>query len=257
LPYASNQDKLVKIAKKLKKNNVAVDIVSFGCDAENEEKLEAFHAAVNSNNNSNLVIVPPGPVLSDVLIGSAIFQGENGNAFGGGGGAGAGGDGYEFGMDPNMDPELALALRVSLEEERARQDAARVAAGGDAAPADAPAAEGTSAAGAASSVPTPAAAPASRPNDADMDEDALLQQALAMSMQVDDTFPQSTPAAAAPADAAMADAADDEELQLALQLSMADAEVTAVLSFAALLCDTNLSCFFQGDAADDADKEKK
>ena len=28
----------------------------------------------------------------------------------------------EIGVDPNMDPELVLALRVSLEEERARQD---------------------------------------------------------------------------------------------------------------------------------------
>ena len=34
----------------------------------------------------------------------------------------------EFGIDPNEDPELALALRVSMEEQRARQesDAQRV-----------------------------------------------------------------------------------------------------------------------------------
>lgn len=31
--------------------------------------------------------------------------------------------GYEFGVDPNEDPELALALRVSMEEQRARQEA--------------------------------------------------------------------------------------------------------------------------------------
>lgn len=64
----------MKIAKKLKKNNVAVDIVSFGCEADNEDKLTAFHSAINSNDNSHLVTVPPGPVLSDVLIGSPIFQ---------------------------------------------------------------------------------------------------------------------------------------------------------------------------------------
>lgn len=34
------------------------------------------------------------------------------------------GGGFEFGVDPNLDPELALALRVSMEEERARQEAA-------------------------------------------------------------------------------------------------------------------------------------
>lgn len=62
------------MAKKLKKNNVAVDVISFGCEAENEEKLQAFHAAVNSNDNSHLVIVPVGPVLIDVLLSSPIFQ---------------------------------------------------------------------------------------------------------------------------------------------------------------------------------------
>lgn len=215
-PIAEDKDKLIKIAKKLKKNNVAVDVVSFGCDAENEEKLEAFHSAVNSNGNSNLVTVPPGPVLSDVLIGSPIFQGEGGNAFAGG--AAGGGEGFEFGVDPNLDPELALALRVSLEEERARQDAARAAAGGAAATDDSPATQEASPATA-----TPAPAAVTGGGDVDMDEDALLQQALAMSMQVDDTFPQSSTAGEAPADAAMLDAAD-EELQLALQLSMQDAE---------------------------------
>ena len=35
----------------------------------------------------------------------------------------AGAAGGKFGgVDPNMDPELAMALRVSMEEERARQD---------------------------------------------------------------------------------------------------------------------------------------
>lgn len=45
-------------------------------------------------------------------------------------------EGYEFGVDPNLDPELAMALRVSLEEERARQlasggEGATAAAGGE------------------------------------------------------------------------------------------------------------------------------
>lgn len=53
---------------------------------------------------------------------------QEGSGYGGGGGgeegaAAGGGGGYEFGVDPNLDPELALALRVSLEEERARQGA--------------------------------------------------------------------------------------------------------------------------------------
>ena len=211
----------MKVAKKLKKNSVAVDIVSFGCEADNEEKLDAFHQAVNSNGNSNLVVVPPGPVLSDVLISSAIFQGEGGGGYGfggGGGGGGGGGEGFEFGVDPNMDPDLALALRVSLEEERARQNATAGAAG-------------TSAAAGMGATPA-AVAPST---DMELDEDALLQQALAMSMQVDQdaSVPASTPAPAAPAppvatpgapaaaapDAAMFDV-EDEELRQALAMSM-------------------------------------
>lgn len=73
---ALHQDKLVRIAKKLKKNNVAVDVVAFGSEGEdaNAEKLEAFREAVNSGDNSHLVTVPAGTVLSDMLFSSPIFQ---------------------------------------------------------------------------------------------------------------------------------------------------------------------------------------
>uniref|UniRef100_A0A7S0RNZ3 26S proteasome non-ATPase regulatory subunit 4 homolog n=1 Tax=Chlamydomonas leiostraca TaxID=1034604 RepID=A0A7S0RNZ3_9CHLO len=237
-PIKEDKDKLIKIAKKLKKNSVAVDIISFGCEADNEEKLAAFFEAVNSNNNSHLVTVPPGPVLSDVLISSPIFQGEgSGFGFGGGAGGGAaaggeGGPGYEFGVDPNLDPELALALRVSLEEERARQNAMAAAAGGAA---DAAA---TGAVPAATPAPVAAAPAAGGAGDMELDEDALLQQALAMSMAVDQetpapaAAPAATPVAPpAPAPAqqptaggdAMYDDVEDEELRMALALSMQDA----------------------------------
>ncbi|KAF8948280.1 hypothetical protein BGZ47_005752 [Haplosporangium gracile] len=121
-PVEEDEKTLVKLAKKLKKNNIAVDVINFGEEAENTTKLEAFVAAVNNNDNSNLVTVPPGPhLLSDILVSSAIVAGEDGTApaF-----VSSGGGSYEFGVDPNLDPELALALRISLEEERARQEAA-------------------------------------------------------------------------------------------------------------------------------------
>ncbi|GLI71681.1 hypothetical protein VaNZ11_016963, partial [Volvox africanus] len=268
-PVTEDKEKLVKIAKKLKKNNVAVDVVSFGAEDENQEKLEAFLEAVNSSGNSHLVTVPPGPVLSDVLISSPIFQGEGGSGFGfaggvgGAGGGASGADGFEFGVDPNMDPELALALRVSLEEERDRQNraAAAAAAAAGAAQAEgagagvsASAAEGATAvagiAGAAAT-PGPVAVPgvgaAGVSGDMDLDEDALLQQALAMSMEIDNAAAAAQEAAAAandvttpaptaapvvtpgapqvavappPADLDVMD--EDAELQLALQLSMQD-----------------------------------
>ena len=49
-----------------------------------------------------------------------LLQGEDGS---GAGITSTGGGGFEFGVDPNDDPELALALRVSMEEQRARQQA--------------------------------------------------------------------------------------------------------------------------------------
>ena len=56
-------------------------------------------------------------------VSTPIFtsDGEGGSEFAA---ASAGGAGFDFGVDPNLDPELALALRVSMEEERARQEVA-------------------------------------------------------------------------------------------------------------------------------------
>eukprot|EP00961_Rhodomonas_salina_P074446 999831-Rhodomonas_salina.2 len=68
-PLEDEEKDLVKLGKKLKKNNVAVDVVNFGETAENQAKLEAFIGAVNSSDNSNLLTVPPGPhILSDIII---------------------------------------------------------------------------------------------------------------------------------------------------------------------------------------------
>jgi 26S proteasome regulatory subunit N10 len=50
-PVQEDEQTLVKLAKKLKKNNVAVDVVNFGEDSLNQSKLEAFIEAVNSSDN--------------------------------------------------------------------------------------------------------------------------------------------------------------------------------------------------------------
>ncbi|KAK9810221.1 hypothetical protein WJX72_006946 [[Myrmecia] bisecta] len=221
-PISESKDKLVKIAKKLKKNNVAVDIVSFGSEEENGDKLEAFQEAVNSNDNSHLVTVPPGMVLSDSLFGTPIFQEDGGEGYGGGGAAAGGeggGGGFEFGIDPNLDPELALALRVSLEEERARQNATAAAAAREGG-------EGTSAAAGEAGGEAAATAPAAGGDIAEpMDEDALLQQALAMSMAVDQPGDGAPQAPAGGGDATMADA--DDDLARALRMSMAQGQGSA------------------------------
>eukprot|EP00761_Pharyngomonas_kirbyi_P011740 gb/GECH01011766.1/.p1 GENE.gb/GECH01011766.1/~~gb/GECH01011766.1/.p1 ORF type:complete len:385 (+),score=156.11 gb/GECH01011766.1/:1-1155(+) len=110
-PVETEQKKLVRLGKKLKKNNVAVDIVNFGEESINTEKLEAFINAVNSNDNSHIVTVPPGPhILSDILLSSPIVEGEGGSAAGASGGASG-----DF-VNEEEDPELAMALRLSLQE---------------------------------------------------------------------------------------------------------------------------------------------
>jgi 26S proteasome regulatory subunit N10 len=49
-PVHEDEASLVKLAKKLKKNNIAVDLVCFG-EMENVSKLETFIQNVNSNDN--------------------------------------------------------------------------------------------------------------------------------------------------------------------------------------------------------------
>jgi len=185
---------LTKLAKKMKKNNVAIDIINFGEESENTTKLEAFINAVNSGDNCHLITIPPGPhILSDMLFSTSIIAGEDGAQPGF---ATGGGSGYEFGVDPNMDPELALALRISLEEAR-QAEAARAKAGD------------TSTSGTTTETAANAAAAAAPSADADDD----LQAALAMS--------RSEGGAAMDADVNMGeDLSEEEQIARAIALSM-------------------------------------
>ncbi|CAJ1380619.1 unnamed protein product [Effrenium voratum] len=182
-PVTATDKELEALGKNLKKNSVALDLVSFGEVEENAPKLEKLMNALNSNDTSHLLEAPVGPkLLSDILLSSSIIN-PDGEAGGGGEGAG-----FEFGINPNEDPELALALRISMEEERARQEAASGGDGAAAAPAEA-AATPAPAAAAAPADPAPAASLPVAPDAAvmeamgmeDMDEE--LRQALLLSMQ--------------------------------------------------------------------------
>lgn len=234
-PVKSDKKILEVIGKKLKKNNVALDIVDFGEDDDGKsEKLDALLASVNSNENSHIVHVPAGPnVLTDVLISSAIFtgDGEAGSGFAAAAAASAavaaaaaaGGAGnFDFDVDPNLDPELALALRVSMEEERARQEAAarRAAEETTAKAANEGHEQGASSLDVTMTEMTTGTKveTSERGPDPMEDEATLLEQALAMSMSSSDTF-QSAPAMAA--DTTMAEARPEDQLQdLAFALEM-------------------------------------
>lgn len=223
-PIKHEKKLLEMIGRKLKKNSVALDIVNFGEeDDAKTEKLEALLAAVNNNDTSHIVHVPPGPnALSDVLISTPIFtgDGEGGSGFAAAAAAAAAGGvtGFEFGVDPNLDPELALALRVSMEEERARQEAAAKKAAEDAAKQEKGEGQtsGTQDATMSEHASVATSEAENKTNDLMDDDNALLQQALAMSMddpvsghEVRDTDMSEA-------------AADDPELALALQLSVQD-----------------------------------
>ncbi|CAL4938491.1 unnamed protein product [Urochloa decumbens] len=227
-PVKYDKKVLETIGKKLKKNNVALDIVDFGeSDDEKPEKLEALIAAVNSSDSSHIVHVPPGDnALSDVLLSTPIFTGEEGGsgfAASAAAAAATGASGFDFGVDPNVDPELALALRLSMEEERARQEAIAKKAAED--PSNTENKDHASSSNSDSVMAE--AEPASNAATDDKkeqpkDDDDLLQQALAMSME------GGASGSAAVADAAMAEAgAVDPDLALALQMSVQDASMSS------------------------------
>jgi 26S proteasome regulatory subunit N10 len=189
-PIEADEKDLVKLAKKLKKEKVNVDIINIGEEEANTNLLNKFVETINGKEgtSSHLVTIPPGPHLSDALVSSPILQGEDG-----GGAAAGGGGGYEFGVDPNDDPELALALRVSMEEQRARQQADT----------GANTAEGQEAPASGQPAPTPGE---------DTSEEAMLQRALAMSMDGGESGGE-------PDLAAMT---EEEQIAYAMRMSMAE-----------------------------------
>jgi 26S proteasome regulatory subunit N10 len=126
-PVEESEKELTTLAKKMKKANISVDFVLFGDldDDSTKNKLQLFIDTVKTNEGCHLVVIPPSSkLLSDQLVSSPILLGENAGGSGGAGGAGGGNDEFEFGFDPAMEPELALALRMSMEEEKARQEKA-------------------------------------------------------------------------------------------------------------------------------------
>ena len=112
----------------MKKAGVSIDFIAFGdLDPETMNKLKAFNENVTGGEGSHLEIIPPGPsLLSDHIISTPILAGAGvaprGGETGGDASGDAGGGSFDFGVDPSADPELALALRMSMEEEKARQE---------------------------------------------------------------------------------------------------------------------------------------
>jgi len=172
---------LTRIGKILKKNNIAVDIVDFGESDTNKEVLTSFINEVNSNNNSNIVSVPAGMAsLRDAIRQSSIVEGGATGAA-----AAAGGDG--MGDD---DQDLMAAINASIEDERRRRAAEDASGGGTAAPTPAATANAgdamqvdsnTGATAGAGAAPPTAGGSADASDFNDMTEEDMLQLALQMS----------------------------------------------------------------------------
>ncbi|XP_023659781.1 26S proteasome non-ATPase regulatory subunit 4 [Paramormyrops kingsleyae] len=181
-PVEDNEKDLVKLAKRLKKEKVNVDVINFGEEEVNTEKLTAFINTLNGKEgtSSHLVTVPPGPSLADALLSSPILAGEGGSMLG------LGASDFEFGVDPSADPELALALRVSMEEQRQRQEEeARRAAAASAAEAGIPTSAGDESEEALlkMSVSQPESGAAVLPDFSSMTEEEQIAYAMQMSLQ--------------------------------------------------------------------------
>jgi len=204
-PIEADEKTVVNVAKGLRKNGIAVDVVNFGEEDYNSGLLEAFIGAVNNNDNSHLLTIPSGNVvLSDVILSSALVRPE-------GAPEGAGAGPAAFGVDPNLDPELALALRLSMEEEQVRQT--------QSAPAPTAGASNPAPAG----VPATTAAPPTDAMEVD-DLDADLAAALALSVQSSSEHTSTPVPAPTPANGdkmdMVPDAYDDEDLKAALAMSV-------------------------------------
>ncbi len=73
-PIKHKLEEMVQMGKKLKKYNIAVDIISFGHVDENKQLIEGFLSSVNNANNSSLLEVPTGYYIMDSLFSSPIMN---------------------------------------------------------------------------------------------------------------------------------------------------------------------------------------
>ncbi|CAD8191549.1 unnamed protein product [Paramecium octaurelia] len=127
-PIEEEVDTLVNLAKRLKKNNIAIDLINFGEQNEDHlKKLEIFFENVKKGSTSKFINIYPGMSATEKLFSSlgnsSDFQAEPGQQQQEQ--VPQQGTGVQFseygGIDPNIDPEMAMIMKMSLEEEAQRQ----------------------------------------------------------------------------------------------------------------------------------------
>lgn len=136
-PLDEEQVEFERLGKRLRQNNVAIDVINFA-NPENVPKLQALVDSANKSDNSHFLDVPLGvSMITDVLFTSPILQGEdygaeamagaNAPADGSAGmvvdqAAGGANMGQFGGMNYDNDPDMARAIAISMQEMRAQQN---------------------------------------------------------------------------------------------------------------------------------------
>ena len=121
-PVKATKENLVQIGKKLRKYNVAVDIISFGNVEENKESLNTLLNEVNNSNNSSILEVEIGSNIVDALFTSSII-GANNVEQDNVGGQGANPQGNQQPMQlSQFERDMNLALQMSLEEAKKNEN---------------------------------------------------------------------------------------------------------------------------------------
>ncbi|XP_057668420.1 26S proteasome non-ATPase regulatory subunit 4-like [Diorhabda carinulata] len=122
-PVTNEENKLLQLAKQLKKEKVTVDIISFGEDKVNNDTLNEFISTLNGKDgtNNHLITIAEGRNISDTLLTTPLLE------------SAAAAESLleqtpmDIGFDYEDDPELAMALFLSLREEEARINRANAA----------------------------------------------------------------------------------------------------------------------------------
>jgi len=115
-PLTETEADLINLGKKLRRNNVVIDVINLG-EYGNKEKLQSFIDSAQNEDDCTFLPLDPGlQLLSDAVLSSKIMDkdGSGGANFNPGG----------FGQIGDMDDaELQMVLRMSAEEARQREDA--------------------------------------------------------------------------------------------------------------------------------------
>jgi 26S proteasome regulatory subunit N10 len=131
-PITHPKEEMLQTARKLKKMNIGVDVISFGPVDLNRDILNQFVETVKNANNSSLLEVPVGFFIMDSLFSSPIMTGDayndnnvnQDNNMGGsnvGGGDNIPSSNQSLGMS-QFERDINLAIQQSMEEEEKRKE---------------------------------------------------------------------------------------------------------------------------------------